>query len=147
MARTGEDADSTGRSRYALGPYRPAKGVFMRMERLRGAASWLIALLCFAAPVSGQDAAAGAASKVCDGSALARTRCLIQMGLEDLEATYPHVGGGGITEIRAMATNVYRISISQEERIDRVTYEFDVKPDGKTVILKRTEDSEPAGHE
>ena len=117
----------------------------MKAQRWRGVAPWLAALLCFAARASGQDAAVKAVSKVCAESALARTRCLIQMALDDLEATYPHVGGGGITQISAMATNVYRISISQEERIDHVTYEFEVKPDGRTVILKRTENSEAAG--
>jgi hypothetical protein len=117
----------------------------MKTQRWRGDAAWLSALLCFAAPASGQDAAGKTVSKVCAEPALARTRCLIQIALDDLEATYPHVGGGGITQIRAMATNVYRISISQEERIDHVTYEFEVRRDGTTVILKRTEESEAAG--
>jgi hypothetical protein len=115
------------------------------MEKSHRAAPWLIIWLCLAAPASGRDAAAGTASRICDEPAVVRTRCQIDMALDDLAATYPHVGGGGITEIKAMATNVYRISISQEERIDQVTYEFDVKPDGKTFILKRTEGSEAAG--
>lgn len=128
-----------------LGAVSSAKGSFMKVQRWRGTAAWLTALLCFAAPALGQDAAGKMVSKVCAEPALARTRCLIQMALDDLEATYPHVGGGGITQISAMATNAYRISISQEERIDHVTYEFEVKPDGRAVILKRTEDSEAAG--
>ena len=116
----------------------------MTMERWRGTVRWPGALLCLAASASGH-AAPGTASRVCGEPALARTRCMIQIALEDLEAIYSHTGGGGITEIKAVATDVYRISISQEERIDQVTYEFDVGPDGRTVIRKRTEGSETAG--
>ncbi len=76
---------------------------------------------------------------MCHEPALARTQCLIQAALEDLAATYPNTGGGGIVEIKALSTLVYRISIAQEERVDLVTYEFEIEPDGRTRIVKRTE--------
>lgn len=81
----------------------------------------------------------------CGKSALAKSECMIKMSLKDIKATYKHVGGGGITEIKSIATNTYRISISQEERVDHITYEFELKPGGELRISKRTESSEAMG--
>jgi hypothetical protein len=78
----------------------------------------------------------------CTRNALERSTCLIDAILKDVMATYTHVGGGGITGIKAVATNRYTVSISQEERIDLITYDLEVKPDGQVVITKRVEGTE-----
>ena len=81
----------------------------------------------------------------CGKTTLSKSECMIGFVLEDIKSNYKHVGGGGITEIKSIATNVYRASISQEERIDHITYEFDLKSNGELHISKRTESSETVG--
>ncbi|MCJ7558412.1 MAG: hypothetical protein MUP90_16075 [Gammaproteobacteria bacterium] len=82
----------------------------------------------------------------CDSTALGNTLCMIEAVMKDVQATYTQVGGGGITEIRMVATNTYTVGISQEERVDLITYELEVKPDGQVAITKRTESTRTAGH-
>ncbi len=74
-------------------------------------------------------------SKKCANDNLHRTKCMIELLLEDVAATYKQTGGGGISGIKAISSTSYQISLPQEERVDMFTYEFDVKPDG-TVTLK-----------
>jgi len=81
----------------------------------------------------------------CSKHALARTECMISAILENIRTTYSNVGGGGITEIKSLATNTYRVAISQEEKIDHITYEFEEMGDGQLRISKRTESAEPMG--
>ena len=81
----------------------------------------------------------------CGTTMLEKSDCMIRTTLEDIKATYTHKGGGGITEIKALATNIYRVSISQEERIDHLTYEFEWKANGELIISKRTENTESMG--
>lgn len=64
---------------------------------------------------------------------------MIRLALENIKTTYKLAGGGGITEIKLMATDVYRVSISQEKRIDHITFEFESKPSGELRISKRSE--------
>lgn len=98
--------------------------------------------LCVPAPAAwAREVAAKAAPIVCREPALIRTDCLIRAALDDLARTYKNVGGGGISEIKQLSTYVYRVSISQEERIDQVTYEFGSEPRNRFVILKRSESS------
>lgn len=95
--------------------------------------------LCVSAPDAwARGAAATAVPFICKKTALARTDCLIRAALDDLARTYENVGGGGISEIKQLSTYVYRISISQEERVDQVTYEFDARPGNKFIIVKRS---------
>ena len=78
-------------------------------------------------------------SKTVHQTPLGRSLLLIEAILEDVVSTYTHSGGGGITSIKETATNVYAIEISQEERVDVITYEGDVSLDGIVVILNRDE--------
>jgi hypothetical protein len=78
-------------------------------------------------------------------TAVENTLCMIDAVLKDVKATYTEVGGGGITEIRMMATNTYRVSISHEERIDLITYELEITTDGEVIIAKRTEGTRTPG--
>lgn len=66
---------------------------------------------------------------------LYRNRCMIELILEDLAANYGGVGGGGISSIKAASSTSYVVSLPQEERIDLLTYEFNVKADD-TVSVK-----------
>jgi len=68
-------------------------------------------------------------------SNLYRNRCMIELILEDIAANYGGVGGGGISSIKAASSTSYVVSLPQEERIDLLTYEFNVKADG-TVSVK-----------
>lgn len=102
------------------------------------AVSLTVVALCLSSPEAWtREATAKVAPIVCREPALVRTDCLIRAALDDLAKTYKNVGGGGISEIKQLSTYSYRISISQEERIDQVTYEFGVKPKSRFVILKR----------
>ena len=69
-------------------------------------------------------------------SNLYRNRCMIELILEDITTSYGGVGGGGISSINAASSTSYVVSLPQEERIDLLTYEFNVKADG-TVSVKR----------
>ena len=68
-------------------------------------------------------------------SNLYRNRCMIELILEDIATNYGGVGGGGISSIKAASSTSYVVSLPQEERIDLLTYEFNVKADG-TVSVK-----------
>lgn len=77
------------------------------------------------------------ATKVeCEITPLAKSKAMIELILTDLNSTYLE-GGGGITEIKQSHTNVYVVSISQEERIDKLTYEMAVDKSCKIKILKK----------
>lgn len=84
--------------------------------------------------------------KSCLDNALSRTRCIIETILEDISATYTHVGGGGITAIKQDATNTYTVSISQEERVDLLTYEVEVGADGTIKIVNRSAGTKTPRH-
>ena len=68
-------------------------------------------------------------------SNLYRNRCMIELMLEDIATNYGGIGGGGISSIKAASSTSYVVSLPQEERIDLLTYEFNVKADG-TVAVK-----------
>jgi len=61
--------------------------------------------------------------------------------LDDLQKSYREFGGGGISNIKLSATNTYVVSISQEERIDQITYVMSVDNNCAAKIEKRTENS------
>lgn len=71
-------------------------------------------------------------------NALERSRCIIEAILKDVSETYDQVGGGGISMIKQEATNSFTVSISQEERIDLITYEVEVSTSGEVTIANRT---------
>jgi hypothetical protein len=62
----------------------------------------------------------------CNITAISQSQKYIRAILDDLSDSYTHVGGGGITKIELKATNTFEVSISQEERIDLITYELDM---------------------
>ncbi len=74
---------------------------------------------------------------VCDASALEKTQEMIRFILDDITKTYTQVGGGGITKINQIATNSYMVSISQEERIDEITYELSIDSACKISIVNK----------
>lgn len=73
----------------------------------------------------------------CTENAVARSRCIIEAILSDVSETYDSVGGGGISSIKQDATWTYTVSISQEERVDQITYTVAMSPDGKVTIKDR----------
>ena len=70
----------------------------------------------------------------CGKTALEQSMRMIEAVLKDVKATYTRVGGGDITDIKLVATRTYTVSISQEERVDLITYEFDIKSNGQLVL-------------
>jgi hypothetical protein len=78
---------------------------------------------------------------ICNKTALSESSKFIKFILDDLSKTYSAVGGGGIRGIKMTATNTYVVSISQEERIDKFTYELEMDEDCKIIIIHREETS------
>ena len=64
---------------------------------------------------------------------------MINFIFADINSTYSQTGGGGITEIKETATNVFKVSISQEERIDVLTYHLDVGDECAITLIKKEE--------
>lgn len=77
----------------------------------------------------------------CKNSAIEKSNALIQFLLSDIKSTYPHDGGGGISEIKQTQTNVFVVSIAQEERIDQLTYELSIDDSCKVALVKKEESS------
>ncbi len=75
----------------------------------------------------------------CKNSAIEKSNALIQFLLNDIQSTYPHSGGGGISEIKQTQTNVYVVLIAQEERIDQLTYELSIDDSCKVALVKKEE--------
>lgn len=59
---------------------------------------------------------------------------MIELMLNDIAASYGATGGGGISNIKALTSTSYSVSLPQEERIDVLTYEFKVASDGTVSI-------------
>jgi hypothetical protein len=76
---------------------------------------------------------------ICNKTALSKSSEFIKFILDDLSKSYSAVGGGGIRGIKLIATNTYEVSISQEERIDQITYELEMDEDCKIKIIHRKE--------
>lgn len=75
----------------------------------------------------------------CENSAIEKSYALIHFILDDIKATYPHVGGGGISEIKQTQTNFFVVSIAQEERIDQLSYELAIDKHCKVSLVKKEE--------
>lgn len=74
----------------------------------------------------------------CD-TVLSRSTATINQILVDLNNTYKHVGGGGITSIQQTATDTYLVSVSQEERIDQIHYTVKLDKSCQLRILEKHE--------
>jgi hypothetical protein len=81
----------------------------------------------------------------CGPGNVARTSCMIRLILDDIEASYSEVGGGGIGEIRQLGSTRFRVEILQEERADVLTYAFDVADDGAVSISGKEASTESKG--
>lgn len=68
---------------------------------------------------------------------LYRTRCMIGLILQDLATGHSGVYGGGISSINATSSTSYVVALSQDERIDRLTYEFNVNADGSVSVKSK----------
>ena len=75
----------------------------------------------------------------CGLFAIDKSHASIQFLLNDIKSTYPHTGGGGISEIKQTQTNVFVVSINQEERIDQLTYELSIDDSFKVTLVKKKE--------
>lgn len=75
----------------------------------------------------------------CKITAVKRSQEMIRTIIDDLTKSYTEVGGGGISQIKQSATDTYIVSISQEERIDQITYVMSMSHACKAIIDKRTE--------
>lgn len=84
---------------------------------------------------------AHATGKRCQMNAIERSRCIIEAILADISRSYGQVGGGGISAIKQNSTTSFTVSISQEERVDLLTYEATVDAKGKVSVKKTGEDT------
>jgi len=81
----------------------------------------------------------------CRQSALSRSKSLFDAVLVDVTKTYHITGGGGISALSLIATDVIKVSISQEERVDEITYTLTTRPNCEVVILKKRESTRTMG--
>lgn len=82
-----------------------------------------------------------ATGKRCQMNAIERSKCIIEAILADISRTYTQVGGGGISAIKQNSTSSFTVSISQEERVDLLTYEATIDAKGKVSVRKTGEDT------
>ena len=94
-------------------------------------------ILCFANPNPSKISSKNI--EHCGLSAIEKSNALIQFVLNDIKSTYPHDGGGGISEIKQTQTNVFVVLIAQEERIDQLTYELSIDDSCKVALVKKEE--------
>lgn len=73
----------------------------------------------------------------CGESALKKSICIIEAILKNVEETYHFVGGGGISSIKQDSTKTFTVSISQEERVDLITYTIEMSPENIVTIKNR----------
>lgn len=78
-------------------------------------------------------------AKECQMDALHRSACIFELILDDLKATFPMAGGGGISAIEQDSTTSFTASISQEEGVHHITYEIAIAGDGTVSIASKVE--------
>ena len=86
----------------------------------------------------GEEDSPRAAHTECKLDDLSRSLCMIELILQDVRSGYDQLGGGGVSSIQAESSTSYTIALPQEERIDRLTYVFEVDADGTVRIQSRT---------
>lgn len=123
--------------------HRPLSSDVRRLIGVRARASLLVLLVAGCALLTGQPFAtdkgisAMASNSDCTDNPVARSRCIIEAILDDVDKTYTQTGGGGISHIDQDATWTYTVSINQEERTDLITYTVEMSDDGKVTITDR----------
>lgn len=63
---------------------------------------------------------------------------MIRAILDDIAVNYDAIDGGGISEIKSQGTDKYVVQLPQEERVDVITYELEMRGDCDVVIVRRT---------
>ena len=90
-----------------------------------------------AAMASGStDQKASSTEKSCSSTRLGNSIAAVMTILDDVKNHYDQTGGE-ITAIKSTATNTYTVSISQEERIDQLTYKIAVANNCSIKVLSR----------
>ena len=84
------------------------------------------------------------AAKPCANDNMNRSKCMIELVLDDVVKEYGGIDSGGIDMIKAPSTTSLAVSISLEERVVTWTYEFDVK-DGSVAVKNKTESTQSYG--
>jgi|GEM_PF-2454474 len=77
------------------------------------------------------------ASQPCRHTLLRQSQDMIRFMLSDIDKTYTHTGGGGISSIRQTATGAYTVSILQEERVDQISYDLAVGAACEIRLLRK----------
>ncbi|MCX7325926.1 MAG: hypothetical protein NTZ14_16185 [Hyphomicrobiales bacterium] len=85
-----------------------------------------------------RPATAPDSKRKCLMNVIQQSKCMIEAILADIANTYQQTGGGGIGSIVLDSTNVYTVSILQEERIDTLTYELNINTAGTVRILRKS---------
>jgi hypothetical protein len=70
-------------------------------------------------------------------NAIEKSSAIILSLVADINKTYTFNGGGGISEIKEIATGIYRVSLPQEERIDQFQYQIEIDTNCKVTIIKK----------
>lgn len=91
-----------------------------------------------AAQRRGPAAPPAGASKACLNDNLHRTKCMIELLLDDVERHEGAVDQGGIADIRQLSSTSYAVSLPKEERVDTVTYRFVVTPGRVRMVGRRS---------
>jgi hypothetical protein len=112
-----------------------------RIVMMRTASRNLSMLILVLSGMAGLLGPAHATGKRCQMNAIERSKCIIEAILADISRSYTQVGGGGISAIKQNSTTSFTVSISQEERVDLLTYEVTVDAKGKVSVKKTGEDT------
>jgi len=112
-----------------------------RIVMMRTASRNLSMLILVLSGMAGLLGPAHATGKRCQMNAIERSKCIIEAILADISRSYTQVGGGGISAIKQNSTTSFTVSISQEERVDLLTYEATVDAKGKVSVKKTGEDT------
>ncbi len=124
----------------------------MTLQSSRGRSlGYLVLLMVSAAGCSDTDAAQRRTSASTRGNVMteakcaedqvSRSICMIRIILDDVQKRNGGIDGGGISEIKAVSSTTFTVSLPREERIEQLTYEFGYAA-GTVTLKKRTENAQ-----
>lgn len=91
-------------------------------------------------PIQARKAVNGMSDvRTCKDSPLSQSKCMIELMLDDLEEQYGPVMVGGVSQIKAISTTSYTISVPRHERVQIYLYEFEL--DATSVRVKSKTES------